>query len=214
MKIIYKEGKGEIEEKKSRFIAHIYPVQSEEQAVSYINEVKKKYWDARHNCYAYVLGEDAGFQRFSDDGEPQGTAGKPILDIIMKSGIYNCLIIVTRYFGGTLLGTGGLIRAYQAASKEGLEHSTVLSVSDGVLAQIDADYNSIGKIQYICLEMHIDILKTEYTENVYMEMIVQAENYGQFVQKITDAFSGKISVVKIQQQKFGKSESGEVILLS
>ena len=118
------------------------------------------------------------------------------------------------YFGGTLLGTGGLIRAYQAASKEGLEHSTVLSVSDGVLAQIDADYNSIGKIQYICLEMHIDILKTEYTENVYMEMIVQAENYGQFVQKITDAFSGKISVVKIQQQKFGKSESGEVILLS
>lgn len=214
MKSIYKEGEGEIEEKKSRFIAHVYPVQSEEQAVSYINEVKKKYWDARHNCYAYVLGEDAGFQRFSDDGEPQGTAGKPILDIIMKSGIYNCLIIVTRYFGGTLLGTGGLIRAYQAASKEGLEHSTVLSVSDGVLAQIDADYNSIGKIQYICLEMHIDILKTEYTENVYMEMIVQAENYGQFVQKITDAFSGKISVVKIQQQKFGKSESGEVILLS
>ena len=174
MKIIYKEGEGEIEEKKSRFIAHVYPVQSEEQAVSYINEVKKKYWDARHNCYAYVLGEDAGFQRFSDDGEPQGTAGKPILDIIMKSGIYNCLIIVTRYFGGTLLGTGGLIRAYQAASKEGLEHSTVLSVSDGVLAQIDADYNSIGKIQYICSETDIDILKTEYTENVYMEMIVQA----------------------------------------
>lgn len=104
--------------KKSRFIAHVYPVQSEEQAVSYINEVKKKYWDARHNCYAYVLGEDAGFQRFSDDGEPQGTAGKPILDIIMKSGIYNCLIIVTRYFGGTLLGTGGLIRAYQAASRK------------------------------------------------------------------------------------------------
>ena len=83
----------------------------------------------------------------------------------MKSGIYNCLIIVTRYFGGTLLGTGGLIRAYQAASKEGLEHSTVLSVSDGVLAQIDADYNSIGKIQYICLEMHIDILKTEVELN-------------------------------------------------
>ena len=179
MKIIYKEGEGEIEEKKSRFIAHVYPVQSEEQAVSYINEVKKKYWDARHNCYAYVLGEDAGFQRFSDDGEPQGTAGKPILDIIMKSGIYNCLIIVTRYFGGTLLGTGGLIRAYQAASKEGLEHSTVLSVSDGVLAQIDADYNSIGKIQYICSETDIDILKTEYTENVYMEKSKQVRSDGQ-----------------------------------
>ena len=141
-KILYKEGEAEISEKKSRFIAHIAPAQTEEEAQAFIEKIKKQYWDARHNCYAYVLGEDAGFQRFSDDGEPQGTAGKPILDIIMKSGIYNCLIIVTRYFGGTLLGTGGLIRAYQAASKEGLEHSTVLSVSDGVLAQMCLLYTS------------------------------------------------------------------------
>ena len=211
---IYKGGNGEIVEKKSRFIAEVHPVTSEEEAMEILEQTRKQYWDARHHCWAYIIGRNPAAERMSDDGEPAGTAGKPILDIIMKSGIYNCLIIVTRYFGGTLLGTGGLIRAYQAASKEGLEHSTVLSVSDGVLAQIDADYNSIGKIQYICSETDIDILKTEYTENVYMEMIVQAENYGQFVQKITDAFSGKISVVKIQQQKFGKSESGEVILLS
>ena len=213
-KIVYKGGTGEIVEKKSRFIANVFKVESEDEALEIIEQTRKKYWDARHNCFAYIIGENGQTKRCSDDKEPQGTAGKPILEVIEGAGIINILVVVTRYFGGTLLGTGGLIRAYQAASKEGLEHSTVLSVSDGVLAQIDADYNSIGKIQYICSETDIDILKTEYTENVYMEMIVQAENYGQFVQKITDAFSGKISVVKIQQQKFGKSESGEVILLS
>lgn len=213
MKIIYENGCGEIEEKKSRFIAHVYRIASEEEAILIINKVKKQYWDARHNCYAYVLGQDARLQRFSDDGEPQGTAGKPILDIIMKSGIYDCLIIVTRYFGGTLLGTGGLIRAYQAASKEGLANSTVLAVTQGIHAEIDADYNSIGKIQYICAEMGMDILKTEYTENVHIEVIAEGEIYSQFVQKITDAFSGRISVVKIGQQKFGKSGNQGVILL-
>lgn len=213
MKIIYENGFGEIEEKKSLFIAHIYHVESEEEAVCNINEVKKKYWDARHNCYAYVVGERAELQRFSDDGEPQGTAGKPILDIITKSGIYNCLIVVTRYFGGTLLGTGGLIRAYQAAAKEGLAHSTVLDVMPGIRGEMNTDYNSIGKIQYICAEMGIDILQTEYTENVHIEIVTELEKYGQFVQKITDAFSGKIDVVKIGQQKFGKSENEGVILL-
>lgn len=213
MKIIYENGFGEIEEKKSRFIAHIYHAESEEEAVCIINEVKKKYWDARHNCYAYVIGDRAELQRFSDDGEPQGTAGKPILDIITKSGIYNCLIVVTRYFGGTLLGTGGLIRAYQAAAKEGLAHSTVLDVTPGIRGEMNTDYNSIGKIQYICAEMGIDILQTEYTENVHIEIVTELEKYEQFVQKITDAFSGKIDVVKIGQQKFGKSENGGVILL-
>lgn len=213
MKIVYENGLGEIEEKKSRFIAHVYHVESEEESLHIINEVKKKYWDARHNCYAYVIGERGELQRFSDDGEPQGTAGKPILDIITKSDIYNCLIVVTRYFGGTLLGTGGLIRAYQAASKEGLAHSTVLEVSQGIRAEMDVDYNSIGKIQYICAEMGIDILQTEYTENVHIEIVTEAEKYEQFVQKITDAFAGKIAVVKIGQQKFGKSRDGGVILL-
>lgn len=213
MKIVYENGLGEIEEKKSRFIAHVYYVESEEESLHIINEVKKKYWDARHNCYAYVIGERGELQRFSDDGEPQGTAGKPILDIITKSDIYNCLIVVTRYFGGTLLGTGGLIRAYQAASKEGLAHSTVLEVAQGIRAEMDVDYNGIGKIQYICAEMGIDILQTEYTENVHIEIVTEAEKYEQFVQKITDAFAGKIAVVKIGQQKFGKSRDGGVILL-
>lgn len=213
MRIIYENGSGEIEEKKSRFIAEVYHVESEDEAFCLINDVKKKYWDARHHCYAYVIGEQCGLQRFSDDGEPQGTAGRPILDMIVKNEIYNCLIIVIRYFGGTLLGTGGLIRAYQAASKEGLKHSKVLEVLQGIRAELYADYNSIGKIQYICAEMGIDILQTEYTENVHMEIVTEIGKYEQFVQKITDAFSGKINVVKIGQQKFGKNADQGVILL-
>ena len=103
---VYKGGQGEITEKKSRFIATVRPVESEDEAVSFINETKKKYWDARHNCYAYVTGDKGQIQRFSDDGEPQGTAGKTMLDILNSYGLTDCLLVVTRYFGGGLLGTG------------------------------------------------------------------------------------------------------------
>ena len=137
MKRIRNGGSGEIVEKKSRFIANVFSVDDEETAVRYINEVKKKYWDARHNCSAYVIGDKNELQRFSDDGEPSGTAGKPILEIIDKSGVHNCLIVVTRYFGGTLLGTGGLIRAYQASAKAGLDASvTQFTLTEGRNRQI------------------------------------------------------------------------------
>ena len=112
-KEIYEGGSDEVVEKKSRFIATVFPVKTEEEAVAIIEETKKKYWDARHNCFAYVIGSKNELQRFSDDGEPSGTAGKPILDVLTGEGVHNALIIVTRYFGGTLLGTGGLVRAYQ-----------------------------------------------------------------------------------------------------
>ena len=173
MKKIIKNGQGEYIEKKSKFIAHIFNVESEQQAAAIIAEVKKKYWDARHNCYAYILGNKGEIQRFSDDGEPSGTAGKPILDVLDKSGIANCLIIVTRYFGGTLLGTGGLIRAYSEAAKSGIEASGIMEVKKGIQAQIDADYNSFGKIQYMCMERNIIITDTEYGENVHINMIIE-----------------------------------------
>ena len=208
MKIIYKEGEGEIEEKKSRFIAHVYPVQSEEQAVSYINEVKKKYWDARHNCYAYVLGEDAGFQRFSDDGEPQGTAGKPILDIIMKSGIYNCLIIVTRYFGGTLLGTGGLVRAYSGAAKEGIANSSIINKEAGKKFVIDTDYNGVGKLQYIAANMDITITDTQYTDKVVMTFIVPLDKCEELKKKIVEATAGKAGIDDREEIYFAMLHKG------
>ena len=124
-KIIYKEGTGELVEKKSRFIAQIRPVKSEEEALAFVEETRKKYWDARHNCYAYIIkGEGATpTARCSDDGEPSQTAGKPMLDVLMGEELIDVCAVVTRYFGGTLLGTGGLVRAYSGAVKEGLANA-------------------------------------------------------------------------------------------
>ena len=121
-KIVYEGGSGEIEEKKSRFIATVRPVGSEEEVTAFLAEMKKKYWDARHNCFAYVIGEKNELVRCSDDGEPSGTAGRPMLDVLLKEELHNVAVVVTRYFGGTLLGTGGLVRAYQQAVKEGLSN--------------------------------------------------------------------------------------------
>lgn len=213
MKIVLKNGAGEIEEKKSRFIAHVYSVSSEEEAEKYINAVKKKYWDARHNCYAYVIGENSQIQRFSDDGEPQGTAGKPILDIISTSGLVNCLIIVTRYFGGVLLGTGGLIRAYQASSKAGLEASDIAEVSNGITAVIVTDYNAYGKIQYICNELGVSVTETEFAADVTIKIVVDDENKEMFKKKITDVFSGNVILEDEKNVKFCKKNSGEIIIL-
>ena len=117
-KTVLEGGEGEIIEKKSRFIATVRPVEKEEEALSFIEEMRKKYWDATHNCYAYVIGERQEVMRCSDDGEPGGTAGKPMLDVLLGEELYNTAVVVTRYFGGTLLGTGGLVRAYSKAVQE------------------------------------------------------------------------------------------------
>lgn len=213
MKIIYKNGTYEIVEKKSRFIANVFKVESEEQAVDIINNMKKKFWDARHNCYAYIIGNNNEVQKFSDDGEPSGTAGKPIMDIILSEKIHNCLIVVTRYFGGTLLGTGGLIRAYQEATKKGIAQSEVIDAIEGVSAYIDTDYNNMGKIQYICAEQNVLIEDIEYTDKVHIKLLIPKEYYMQFVHIITDRFSGNVEVIENGEQKYSKMASGEVILL-
>ena len=136
-KIVYCGGEGEIVEKKSRFIATVKPVDSEEEASAFIAEMKKKYWDARHNCSAFVIGEHNEIQRSSDDGEPAGTAGHPMLDVLLGEGIHNTAVVVTRYFGGTLLGTGGLIRAYTNAAKEALSVCRLGELTEGVHAFLD-----------------------------------------------------------------------------
>jgi len=125
-RVVYKGGEGEIVEKKSRFIATVSPVESEEEAVTFINEMKKKYWDARHNCSAFVIGSRQEMTRCSDDGEPAQTAGRPMLDVLLREGITNAAVVVTRYFGGVLLGTGGLVRAYQSATQAGLAASQII----------------------------------------------------------------------------------------
>lgn len=189
--VVEAPGSGEIVEKKSRFIAHVLPVETEEQALNYIEKIKKKYWDARHNCFAFVVGKNNEIQRFSDDGEPQGTAGKPILEVLINKNVRNTLIVVTRYFGGTLLGTGGLVRAYGLSARTGLENADVKKVCAGIKMDIIADYNSIGKIKYIMGQMGINPDDEQYTENVTITVTMKESDSGQLKAKITDATGGK-----------------------
>ena len=158
-KILYEGGEGETEVKKSRFIATTRPVKSEEEAVSFIAEMKKKYWDASHNCSAFTIGRNHELTRCSDDGEPAQTAGRPMLDVLLGAEVKNICVVVTRYFGGTLLGTGGLVRAYSGAVQEGLKNSVIVEKCPGVEWKIHTDYNGIGKIQYINVFFLIRYLK-------------------------------------------------------
>ena len=183
--IVSKGGEGEITEKKSRFIAHVLPVESEEEAILQIENIKKKYWDARHNCFAFIMGKNNEIQRFSDDGEPQGTAGKPILEVLMGENLRNTLIVVTRYFGGTLLGTGGLVRAYGLSSKEGLKNSVIKEVCPGVNFSVTTDYNSIGKIKYIMSQFDMEETE-EYGADVTINIVMGKSDFENFKKKVVD----------------------------
>ena len=190
-KIVYEGGSGEIEEKKSRFIATVRPVESEEEVTAFLAEMKKKYWDARHNCFAYVIGEKNELVRCSDDGEPSGTAGRPMLDVLLREEIHNVAVVVTRYFGGTLLGTGGLVRAYQQATKEGLSNSQIVEKRKGCRLLIDTDYNGIGKIQYLFGQEDISILDTVYAEAVQITAMIPAEKKEKIGKALMEGTNGK-----------------------
>ena len=190
-KILYKEGEAEISEKKSRFIAHIAPAQTEEEAQDFVEKIKKQYWDARHNCWAYSIGEKQPALRCSDDGEPSGTAGRPILEVINGKELTNILIVVTRYFGGTLLGTGGLVRAYSQSAQAGIMASKVIRKEVGYRVSIDTDYNGIGKLQYVAMQNNIAILDTQYTDKVQMILLVPIEQTESLLKEVTEATAGQ-----------------------
>lgn len=191
-KIILKNGTGDIIEKKSRFIASVVSVDTEEAALNFIEQCRKKYWDASHNCFAYVIGKSQQLQRCSDDREPSGTAGKPILDIILNQKLHNTLIVVTRYFGGTLLGTGGLVRAYQKAAMEGIANCTIALKETGSKIYITAAYTELGVIQYIMSEMNIPTLSADYADNVSLCILCEINAVESFIKKITEATKGRI----------------------
>ena len=205
---VYRGGSGEIVEKKSRFIAEVFPVTSEEEAMQYLEEARKRYWDARHHCWAYVLGRNPSAERMSDDGEPAGTAGKPILEVIRGRQITDVLVIVTRYFGGTLLGTGGLVRAYTASVAEGLKHSEIITRFHGFKLRIAADYTSLGKIQYLLAQRGICILESMYTDKVELIVLVPDEEEGALYKEIMDGTNGQAVLEKEQECWFAQTEDG------
>lgn len=208
---IYEGGQGEIVEKKSRFIANVRLVENEEEALAFLEEMKKQYWDARHNCYAYVIGENRELTRCSDDGEPGGTAGRPILDVLLGEDLYNTAVVVTRYFGGTLLGTGGLVRAYSKAAQEGLRNSKVIEKHRGVKLQVTTDYNGVGKIQYIAGERNLSVLESEYTEAVKMVILVPIGEVESIRKAITEGTSGRAKMKEDGETYFTRID-GEVLL--
>ena len=189
-------GEAEISEKKSRFIASVFPIQTQEEADEILTKIRKKYWDATHNCYAYQIGERNEIQRCSDDGEPQGTAGKPILDVLKGQDIKNTLIIVTRYFGGTLLGTGGLVRAYGKGAKAGIEAAGLIEKMKVCLFTLEMTYPLSGKVQYLLNDQQYIIRQVDYTEVVRFVVEVEAGCEETFVEWMINETNAEISLEK------------------
>ncbi len=184
-------AESEIVEKKSRFIAQIEPVASEEEADNFIERIKKKHYDARHNCFAYTVGGEKPLFRFSDDGEPQGTAGKPIMEVINGAGIHNICIVVTRYFGGTLLGTGGLVRAYTAAAKEAMLSCETKLMRRVCPADITISYSDLSKIQYILSSLDAHPADQKFEENVTLHVEIPSEKCEQALRSVIEITGGK-----------------------
>lgn len=189
-------AEGEIVEKKSRFIATVLPVETEGEAEAFLNELRKKYWDANHNVYAYRVGQKKMIERFSDDGEPAHTAGMPVLSVLQKEDIRNVCVVVTRYFGGTLLGTGGLVRAYSKAAQEALKAGLVIQKEEYARCRIDMDYTLLGKMQYGLLQEGFTILDTEYTDCVSMRLLVPQVDQARFERGVIEMSDGKLKPVE------------------
>jgi uncharacterized YigZ family protein len=212
IRIIYEDGEGEIVEKKSRFIATVRSIQTEEEATAFINEMKKKYWDARHNCSAFVIGDRQELTRCSDDGEPAQTAGRPMLDVLLKEGITNAAVVVTRYFGGVLLGTGGLVRAYQAAVHAGLDNCRILEKKSGLLLFVRTDYNGVGKLQYLFGQQQIAVVNSEYGADVTFEVLIPSEQKNAMEKAITEATNGSAALTWGDEVAYGILDKETIIL--
>lgn len=202
MKIILETKETEIVEKKSRFIANIAAVSSEEEAIEFIEKIKKKYYDARHNCYAYIIGDKGDKKKCSDDGEPQRSAGMPMMEVLENQGYFDIVVVVTRYFGGTLLGVGGLIRAYQGAVIEGLNASVSGEIHEGFRAKYRFGYDFYGKIKYIAESENIVIEDTLFDENVTMSLIFEDGESERLQKKLVEETNANIERLLLENIKY------------
>lgn len=199
-KTVKKYAQAMIVEKKSKFIASVSPAKNEEEALEFLKTVKSKYPDATHNVYAYIIDENNIF-RYSDDGEPGGTAGMPVLDTIRKEGLVDVVVVVTRYFGGTLLGTGGLVHAYGASAKQGIIEAQIITRALCNVVSVVVDYNLVGKLQYMISNGGLILEDAVYGNDVTFYVCLRIAQTEQFIKEITDATNGR-AVCNVIEQKY------------
>lgn len=192
-------GEDRFEEKKSEFIGYAKRVENEDEAKTFISEIKNMHKQARHNCFAYIIGRNMNVQRYSDDGEPQGTAGIPILEVMKKSRITDCVVVVTRYFGGILLGTGGLTRAYTKGASIALKAAGIIEKVEGLKLSFEIEYDLFGKIQHICGQNYWHIEDTEYSDKVIVHILSEKIVSDDMENEIVEATSGKVIVRKSEE---------------
>lgn len=185
-------------EKRSEFIGYIAPVSTNDEAVEFINSIKAKHRKAKHNVYAYILRKD-NISRYSDDGEPQGTAGVPVLDVLKKRGLTDVCLVVTRYFGGILLGGGGLVRAYSHAAAIACDAAHIMNMCVCKKIRIECDYSLYGKISYLLPNYETIILKSDFGSSVLLDILVLAEKYNALVKELTEATNGAASVTELEE---------------
>lgn len=190
---VRKEGCGEYEVKRSRFLCYAAPVRSQDEAAEFIASIKQKHWDARHNCSAYILRE-GGVKRFSDDGEPQGTAGMPILDVLEKSEVTDVCVVITRYFGGILLGAGGLVRAYSHSAALALEAGEIITMVKCAECELTCDYTLYGRIPALIAEHAGKETGTDFTDSVTVRFRLPEDEVDAFRAQLTEYSSGRYSV--------------------
>lgn len=193
-------GQAEILIKKSRFLANVAPVTSEGEAWAFIARVRSEHAEATHNCFAFKAGSA---QRMSDDGEPSGTAGRPIFEVLDKQGLFDTVVVVTRYFGGTLLGAGGLVRAYSQAAVAGVEAAGTARAIPAADLRLKLDYSLLGKVQYLVQQRGALILNTEFGQEVVLDCRLKAEQQEGFESDLADASAGRILVEKLGERLVG-----------
>ena len=204
-KTVERESETLITEKKSKFISHVMPVDNEASALEYLNKIRSEYPDATHNVYAYVIDENNIF-RYSDDGEPGGTAGMPVLDTIRNMGIVDVVVVVTRYFGGTLLGTGGLVRAYSASAKEGLTESGIITRIMCDIISVKTEYDMVGKLQYHFATNGNIVTDTVYENDVTFFVASPKTDTDRLINELTEVTNGRAIIEKVAEKYINKEE--------
>ena len=208
---IFESGAGEATEKKSRFLGAAMHASSEEEALARVEAIRKEHYDARHHCFAYVIGARGDIKRAADDGEPQGTAGMPMLEALEGRQLRDAVVVVTRYFGGTLLGTGGLVRNYAAAANAALLDSVIIKKTPGTRAALRADYSDVGRLMHLFGELQIPTLDTIYEDAVTFDLVLPQDVRGRFEKALAEATAGRALIEEGEEIYFSEL-NGQILI--